>query len=64
MNVLHPPEVVPAAFGRGWTAVRGGRDEGGAFERWVGENFPTYEQAEAAALDWERRAPSTQEEAP
>ena len=43
---------------------RGGRDEGGAFERWVGENFPTHEQAEAAALDWERRAPSTREEAP
>jgi len=62
MNVLHQPEVVLAAL-RGWTVVRGGRDEGGAFERWVGENFPTHEQAEAAALDWERRAPSTQEEA-
>ena len=64
MNVLHQPEVVPAALGRGWTVVRGGRDAGGAFERWVGENFPTYEQAEVAALDWERRAPSTQEETP
>ena len=64
MNVLHQPEVVPAALGRGWTVVRGGRDEGGAFERWVGENFPTHEQAEAAALDWERRAPSTQKETP
>jgi hypothetical protein len=62
--MIHQPEIVPAAFGRGWTVVRGGRDEGGAFEQWVGENFPTHEQAEAAALDWERRAPSTQEEAP
>ena len=64
MNALHQPEVVLAAFGRGWTVVRGGRDEGGAFELWVGENFPSHEQAEAAALDWECRSPSTQEEAP
>jgi hypothetical protein len=64
MNVLHQPEVILAACGRGWTVVRGGRDEGGAFERWVGENFPTHEQAEVAALDWERRSPSTPEEAP
>ena len=64
MNALHQPEVVLAALGRGWTVVRGGRDEGGAFELWVGENFPSNEQAEAAALDWECRSPSTQEEAP
>ena len=63
MIALHQPEVVLAPFGRGWTVVRGGRDEG-AFERWVGENFPTHDQAEAAALDWERREPSTREEAP
>jgi len=64
MNSLYQPEVVPAACGRGWTVVRGGRDEGGVFERWIGENFPIHEQAEAAAREWECREPSTREEAP
>ena len=62
MNELHPPEVVPAPRG-GWTAVRVGFDERGAFECWVGENFPTREQAKAAAREWEEREPSTHKEA-
>lgn len=62
MNRLHPPEAVPAPRG-GWTAVRAGSDERGAFECWVGEIFPTREQAKAAALEWEEREPSTREEA-
>ena len=32
MNKLHEPEVVPAGFGKGWTVVRGGRDEHGPFQ--------------------------------
>jgi|GEM_PF-1562122 len=64
MNVLTQPEVVRAARGGGWTVVRGGRDEEGGFERWIGENFPIYQQAEAAALDWECREPSFGEDAP
>lgn len=61
MSALYPPEVVPAPRG-GWTVVRGGTDERGAFECWVGTNFSTHQQAEAAALDWERREPSTEED--
>jgi len=61
VSALHSPEVVPAPRG-GWTAVRVGFDERGAYECWVGANFPTRQQAEAAALDWERREPSTEED--
>jgi len=56
---LHPPEVMRSPFGRGWTAVRAGFDEAGAFELWIGKHFPTYAQAEEAAQDWEVRMPST-----
>lgn len=38
--------------GRGWTVVRAGEDEKGAFEEWIGEFFPSYEEAEAAAKGW------------
>jgi hypothetical protein len=58
---LIPPEVVHAPFGRpGWTVVRGGRDEQSAFELWIGQNFPTYAEAEEAARLWEERQPSTE----
>ena len=60
MTTLHPPEVVPAPRG-GWTAVRVGSDDRGAFECWVGENFATHQQAEQAARAWEQREPSTAE---
>ncbi len=57
---LLEPEIVPAAFGRGgWTVVRGGRDEAGPFQDWIGANFPDYAQAEVAALEWEKREPTT-----
>jgi hypothetical protein len=58
-TLLNPPEIVRAPTGRGWTAVRGGRDELGNFEAWIGQHFPTYAEAEAAALAWEIREPST-----
>ncbi|MEI6035979.1 MAG: hypothetical protein WCS65_17065 [Verrucomicrobiae bacterium] len=61
MNVLHQPEVIPSPLGRGWTVVRGGRDADGGFERWIGQHFPTHDQAEVAALDWEWRTPSTED---
>ncbi len=64
MNALHPPEVVPAHRGKGWTVVRVGFDERGAYERWVGANFATRQQAEAAARDWEGREPSNGEDEP
>jgi len=63
MNTLHPPEVVPAPA-RGWTVVRGGRDERGAFECWIGRSFTDHRQAEVAAVAWEEREPSAPEEAP
>lgn len=63
MSTLHPPEVVPAPRG-GWTAVRVGFDERGAFECWVGENFATRIEAMVAADLWERREPSSAEDAP
>ena len=61
-KILHEPEIVPAAFGRGgWTVVRGGRDHRGPFQDWIGENYSDYEQAEKAALELERKEPTTQE---
>ena len=62
MNTLHPPEVVPAP-GHGWTVVRGGRDERGAFECWIGRSFAEHRQAEVAATAWEDREPSAPEDA-
>lgn len=60
-TILHEPEVVPAAFGRGgWTVVRGGRDHRGPFQDWVGADFPDYALAEEAAREWERREPTTE----
>jgi hypothetical protein len=60
-KILHEPEVVPAAFGRpGWTVVRGGRDHRGPFQDWIGANFPSYQEAETAALEWENREPTTE----
>ena len=57
---LLEPEIVPAACGQvGWTVVRGGRDESGPFQDWIGTNFPDYAQAEVAALEWEKREPTT-----
>lgn len=57
---LLEPEIVPAAFGRGgWTVVRGGHDESGAFQDWIGTNFPDYALAEVAALEWEKHEPTT-----
>ena len=61
MNTLHSPEVVPAP-GRGWTVVRGGMDERGGFECWIGRSFADQLQAEAAARAWEEREPSTPED--
>jgi hypothetical protein len=63
MNTLHPPEVVPAPA-RGWTVVRGGCDERGGFECWIGRSFADHRQAEVAATAWEERKPSAPEEAP
>jgi len=63
MNTLYTPEVVPAP-GHGWTVVRGGRDERGAFECWIGRSFTDHRQAEVAAVAWEEREPSAPEEAP
>ena len=63
MNTLYAPEVVPAP-GHGWTVVRGGRDERGDFECWIGRSFADHRQAEVAATAWEEREPSAQEEAP
>jgi hypothetical protein len=62
VNALHPPEVVPSPRG-GWTVVRAGFDERGPFECWVGEHFPTREEAHVAARAWEEREPSTAEDA-
>ncbi len=62
MSALHPPEVVPAP-GHGWTVVRGGCDERGAFECWIGRSFADHRQAEVAAIVWEEREPSAPEEA-
>jgi hypothetical protein len=60
-KILHEPEVVPAAIGRpGWTVVRGGRDHRGPFQEWVGANFPSYQEAEAAAWLWESKEPTTE----
>ena len=53
-KILHEPEVVPAGFGKGWTVVRGGRDEHGPFQDWIGVNYPEHKQAEDAAANWER----------
>jgi len=61
MSVLHPPEVVPAP-GHGWTVVRGGCDERGAFECWIGRSFAEHRQAEVAATAWDEREPSAPEE--
>jgi hypothetical protein len=63
MNTLHPPEVVPAP-GHGWTVVRGGCDERGGFECWIGRSFADHRQAQEAARGWEEREPSAPEEAP
>jgi hypothetical protein len=63
MSALHPPEVVPAP-GHGWTVVRGGCDERGAFECWIGRSFADHRQAEVAAIAWEKREPSAPQEAP
>ena len=37
---------------RGWTVVRAGEDEKGAYEEWIGEFFPSYNEAEEAAKGW------------
>jgi hypothetical protein len=63
MNALYSPEVVPAPA-RGWTVVRVGRDERGAFECWIGRSFADHRQAQEAATAWEEREPSAPEEAP
>jgi hypothetical protein len=63
MNTLYAPEVVPAP-GHGWTVVRGGCDERGAFESWIGRSFAEHRQAEEAAIAWEEREPSAPEETP
>ena len=62
MNTLYPTEVVPA-LGHGWTVVRGGCDERGGFECWIGRSFAEHRQAEEAAIAWEDREPSTPEDA-
>jgi hypothetical protein len=61
MSALHPPEVVPAP-GHDWTVVRGGCDERGGFECWIGRSFADHRQAEVAATAWEEREPSALEE--
>jgi len=60
MNIFYEVEVVPAPFGRGWTVVRGGRDSRGFFQEWIGENYPTHAEAEAAAHAWNLRCPATE----
>jgi hypothetical protein len=52
---------VPAP-GHGWTVVRGGRDERGGFECWIGRSFADHRQAQEAARAWEEREPSTPED--
>jgi len=51
------PEV-QMRFGK-WTVVRGGRDKDGSFEDWIGSYYRTYDEAEMAAAEWEKRQPST-----
>jgi len=63
MNTFYAPEVVPAPA-RGWTVVRGGCDERGGFECWIGRSFADHRQAQEAATAWEEREPSAPEEAP
>ena len=58
MEKLYTPEVIRAINGVGWTVVRGGRDEDGPFQSWIGKNFNTFEEAEIALAEWELREPS------
>lgn len=42
----------PAGKGRGWTAVRLREDDKGPYEEWIGNFWPTYDQASEAAKHW------------
>jgi len=53
MEILHEPEIIRAVNGMGWTVVRCGRDEKGAFQEWIGENYSSYEDAKNAARFWD-----------
>jgi len=52
MIKLHEPEIIRSINGLGWTVVRYGRDESGAFQEWIGENFDDFEEAQNAAIYW------------
>jgi hypothetical protein len=58
MNCLYEPEVIPAINGKGWTIVRVGRDDKGAYQDWIGENYESYEDALNASTGWEEKIPS------
>jgi len=58
MTKLHPPEIIRAINGIGWTVIRGGRDEVSSFQNWIGENFDDFEAAEKASVTWEEKEPS------
>jgi hypothetical protein len=58
MNCLYEPEVIPAINGKGWTIVRVGRDDKGAYQDWIGQDYANYEDAENASIAWEQRLPS------
>ncbi len=57
MKTLHEPEIIRAVNGLGWTVVRCGRDEEGAFQEWIGENYEFYEEAQKASSLWENKKP-------
>jgi hypothetical protein len=51
---ISPPEVVsdPAGMGRGFTATRICADLNGNYEEWIGNFWPTYDEAAKAASEW------------
>lgn len=58
MKCLYEPEIIPTINGKGWTIVRVGRDDKGAYQDWIGQNFENYEDALNASCDWENNFPS------
>jgi hypothetical protein len=54
MEILHEPEIILAVNGVGWTVVRCGRDEEGAFQEWIGMNYSSFFEAKQAADLWEK----------
>ena len=54
MEILHEPEIIRAVNGVGWTVVRCGRDEEGAFQEWIGDNYSSFFDAEQDADLWKK----------